>query len=155
MKKLFVSLALVASLGLAGCNTIGTAIQAASAIASVSTGQVVTPQIRQTAHLVYTALLTAAVHYREVGKDAAHPNGRQCRASEAAFPANQCYRRSVVVAMQVYNRKAALALRNLDDWAERNPTLNASALIDAVRTSMSSWASFASNNGIAVPPVSL
>lgn len=142
-RLLFVPLAL---LTLAGCGTFLNAVQTVGTAVSTSTANPITPAVRQKAHLTYEVLLTAAVSYRSM---------RQCKASEAAFPANDCYRRSIVVDMQVANRKVAAALASLDNWAVAHPTLDGSAYLSAFMVAVGQYKAIFKQAGATLPPTAL
>lgn len=126
--KRFLPLAFVALLALAGCNTVGSIITG-------STANPVTPK---------AALQLHAAFYATVAVPAAAYN-RLPRCSHAPAP---CSSQAVVNKLRLYVNSANATLKQLDQWALGNSSLNGPALYQAASIAISTAQSFNAANGV-------
>ncbi len=78
----------------------------------------------------YGVALSGAVAYRERPR---------CTKTALESISNICARRSIVVKLQDADRKAQIALANLKNFVNANPTFDASALFDAATTAVTTF----------------
>lgn len=126
MKKL-ASLLIVGML-LGGCSTsFGTRV--GEILTTGIANPVTTTQIYNL-EATYGIALSGAVAYRERPR---------CTKTALESISNICARRSIVVKLQEADRKAQIALAQLKNFVSANPTLDASALLDAATTAVTTF----------------
>jgi len=126
MKKL-ASLIIVGML-LSGCATpFGTKV---GEVFTTGIANPVTTQQIYNLEAAYGVALSGAVAYRERPR---------CTKTALESVTNLCARRSIVVKLQDADRKAQIALGQLKAFVSANPTLDASALLDAASAAVTTF----------------
>ena len=115
--KIFFILSLILTLG--GCATVDNPIGNKTLASAIST---------------YGFLDTAVIAYRSLPR---------CTKTDNFSITNICYKRSVLLQAQAYDKAANVAINNAVEFQRNNPTLNAASYIDAAITSVDVFKNFA------------
>lgn len=90
----------------------------------------------------YGVALAAAVGYYELYKR------NRCTVTKPESFDNYCARRSVVIRLQQLDLRAQAAMQAAQRFVKRNPTLDASSVIDAAQTAIGAFQQFEAQAGI-------
>lgn len=136
MKRII--LALTLSLALAGCahNSDGSVTLLPTVANPISNTRFVS--IESTYGIAMTGVRAYIQNYRD---------GHRCTKTNLESISNICSRRSVVLAMQDANRKADIALGKAKDFIQRNPTLDATSVLDAAESAVGVLQAISQNKG--------
>lgn len=125
--KIRIIISLIVALSLSGCATANNPLTLGR-LASLESA--------------YGIALSAAVGYYELYRV------RRCTTSAPFSPTNICAMRSVVVRLQQADIRAQAALQAARKFSAQNPTLDASAIINAAELAVSTFQQIERQNGI-------
>ena len=125
MKKLLTILVLCSALGLGACQSGNIFASIENPVSNNSLGAAIS---------TYGVLQTAVIAYRGLPR---------CTVAANFSATNICYKRSVLVQAQIYDKAANVAINEAVDFQRKNPTLDATSYVTAALAAIDAFKSFA------------